>query len=102
MKRYEKSLRFSAERHFYEAIAVIQTAAEAKMFLEDLCTPAELEAMIDRWRIVPLLVSEKSYQKIHEETEVSMTTIGRVARSLSLGSGGYKLIFKRVKTEIKK
>ena len=82
--------------NFYEAIAAIKNAHEAEMFLGDLCTPAELEAMSDRWRVVPLLKAEKSYQKIHEETGVSVTTVGRVARTLMLGSGGYQLIYARL------
>jgi uncharacterized protein YerC len=30
-----------------------------------------------------------SYREIHERTAVSITTIGRVARYLNQGSGGY-------------
>lgn len=58
-------------------------------FLEDLCTPAELEAMADRWRVVPLLVQGMPYREIHDLTGVSVTTIGRVARTLERGAGGY-------------
>ena len=60
-------------------------------FLEDLCTPAELEAMTDRWRVVPLLQQGMPYREIHELTQVSVTTIGRVARTLERGAGGYAL-----------
>lgn len=58
-------------------------------FLEDLCTPAELEAMTDRWRVVPLLLRGLPYRDIHALTGVSVTTIGRVARTLERGTGGY-------------
>lgn len=58
-------------------------------FLLDLCTPAELEAMTDRWHIVPLLEQGIPYREIHELTGVSVTTIGRVARTLEHGAGGY-------------
>jgi len=58
-------------------------------FLRDLCTPAELEAMADRWRVVPLLHQGVPYRKIHQLTGVSVTTISRVARSLEHGTGGY-------------
>lgn len=58
-------------------------------FLEDLCTPAELEAMTDRWRVVPLLLRGLPYRDIHALTGVSVTTIGRVARTLERGMGGY-------------
>ena len=62
-----------------------------KAFLQDLCTPAELEAMTDRWRVVPLLQQGMPYREIHDLTLVSVTTIGRVARTLERGTGGYAL-----------
>ena len=33
-----------------QALAALKDASEIRAFLEDLCTPAELEAMGDRWR----------------------------------------------------
>lgn len=90
-----------AVENFYQAIAALHTAKEAKLFLADLCTPAELEAMIGRWQVVPLLQDGKPYQKIYEETGVSVTTVGRVARCLNFGSGGYALIAKRIRTRKK-
>jgi TrpR-related protein YerC/YecD len=71
------------------ALAAVSDAAEMRAFLEDLCTPAELEAMADRWRVVPLLLANIPYREIHERTQVSVTTIGRVARTLDRGAGGY-------------
>lgn len=71
------------------ALATLARAGEVRAFLEDLCTPAELEAMADRWRVVPLLLKGVPYREIHELTQVSVTTIGRVARTLERGTGGY-------------
>lgn len=68
---------------------------EVRAFLEDLCTPAELEAMTDRWRVVPLLQQGLPYREIHDLTQVSVTTIGRVARTIDRGAGGYALAIKR-------
>lgn len=76
-------------------IALIKTREEARLFFEDLCTPAELESMTDRWRVVALVKAGLPYRKIHEETKVSVTTIGRVARAIMFGEGGYDLIYKR-------
>jgi len=67
----------------------LEKPGEVRAFLEDLCTPAELEAMCDRWKIVPLLLDNIPYVEIHERTLVSITTIGRVARTLVRGAGGY-------------
>lgn len=82
--------------HLYEAISLIKDSEEAKSFLDDLCTPAELQAMADRWLVVHPIKSGKSYRTIHDETGVSVTTIGRVARYIAQGAGGYDLIFDRI------
>ena len=79
-----------AERSLCEALLAVRTPAEMRAFLRDLCTPAELEALVDRWRVVPYLLRGLSYREIHERTSVSVTTIGRVARFLSAGNGGYR------------
>lgn len=73
------------------ALASLSRPEDVRAFLQDLCTPAELEAMADRWRVVPLLLKGVPYREIHELTQVSVTTIGRVARTLEAGSGGYAI-----------
>ena len=79
----------SAELSLCEALLSLKNADEMLAFLHDLCTPAELEVLVDRWRVVPYLLEGVSYREIHERTAVSITTIGRVARYLNQGSGGY-------------
>jgi TrpR-related protein YerC/YecD len=81
----------SALRQLGEALCSLADAAEVRLFLEDLCTPAELEALVDRWRVVPLLLAGVPYREIHDRTAVSVTTIGRVARTIERGAGGYRL-----------
>ena len=93
----------SAARTLSEAILALQTPREAREFLEDLCTPAELEAMVDRWRVAQLLDRGLSYREIRELTNVSVTTIGRVARFMELGNGGYRRLLDRLdNTEMEK
>jgi TrpR-related protein YerC/YecD len=82
-----------------EAVLSMRTPQELQRFLLDLCTPAELEAISDRWRVVPLLLQDVPYREIHDRTGVSVTTIGRVARCLEYGAGGYRLAAHRVLTE---
>ena len=79
----------SAEASLCKALLSLKNADEMSAFLHDLCTPAELEVMVDRWRVVPYLLDGVSYREIHERTAVSITTIGRVARYLNQGAGGY-------------
>ncbi|KRG40285.1 DNA-binding transcriptional regulator [Stenotrophomonas pictorum JCM 9942] len=78
------------------AFAALDKPQEVQAFLRDLCTPAELEAMADRWRVVPLLRKGVPYREIYDLTGVSVTTIGRVARSLEHGSGGYATAIERI------
>lgn len=78
------------------ALAALEGPAELRCFLHDLCTPAELEALRDRWRVVPHLLQGRSYREIHELTGVSVTTIGRVARFLGEGHGGYRIAARRL------
>jgi len=78
------------EESLCRALLTLDTVAEMRSFLRDLCTPAELEALIDRWRVVPYLLRGMAYREIHDRTAVSVTTIGRVARFLSQGNGGYQ------------
>ncbi|HQZ31183.1 MAG TPA: YerC/YecD family TrpR-related protein [Arenimonas sp.] len=78
------------------AFLSLRSPGELRSFLEDLCTPSEIEAMADRWRVVPLLTADVPYREIHDRTGVSVTTIGRVARCLDLGSGGYRIAIDRL------
>ena len=85
-----------AERALCAALAVLTTPEECRAFLRDLCTPAELQAMADRWAVVECLRRGMPYREIHRQTAVSITTIGRVARYLAAGNGGYALAAQRL------
>ena len=84
------------ERALYKAILTLKSTDEVRAFFRDLCTPAELQAMADRWTVVSLLNDKLPYREIHRETGVSVTTIGRVARYLQGGHGGYALAESRL------
>jgi TrpR-related protein YerC/YecD len=84
------------ERNLVSAMLTQRSAEELRAFLRDLCTPAELQAMADRWAVVECLQRDLPYREIHRITGVSLTTIGRVARYLATGNGGYSLAVKRL------
>ena len=86
----------TAERNLFAAVASLRTAQECRAFFRDLCTPAEIQAMADRWAVVEFLKRGLPYREIHRITGVSVTTIGRVARYLDSGSGGYEIAARRV------
>lgn len=85
-----------AERSLVSAILTLRSVEECRAFLRDLCTPAELQAMADRWAVVECLRRGLPYREVHRQTGVSITTIGRVARYLAQGNGGYALAAERV------
>ena len=85
----------AAEKALCRAIVSLRTEAECHDFLKDLCTPAELQALVDRWQVVELLENGLTYRRINDLTGVSVTTIGRVARFLADGHGGYRTAIDR-------
>jgi TrpR-related protein YerC/YecD len=85
-----------AERNLYAAMLTLRSVDELRDFFRDLCTPAEIEAMSDRWAVVEWLERGLPYREIHRLTGVSVTTIARVARYRSGGSGGYATAARRI------
>jgi TrpR-related protein YerC/YecD len=88
----------------FEALSLLESADEAKRFIADLCTPSEIFAFIERWRVCRLLHCRKySYREIREIAGASLTTVGRVARFLNNESNeGYKLILDKISKSIDK
>jgi TrpR-related protein YerC/YecD len=86
----------AAERGLFQAILALRSTEECRAFFRDLCTPAELQALADRWAVVGLLQQGLPYREIYRHTGVSVTTVGRVARYLSSGNGGYALVARRL------
>ncbi len=84
------------ERNLFAAVCQLRSVEECRAFFRDLCTPAELQAMADRWSVVEHLERGIPYREIHRLTGVSVTTIGRVARYLAAGNGGYSLVARRL------
>ena len=65
------------------ALLAPETVEEMARLLADLCTPAEIRTLAERWHVARLLEQGGlSYREIHEATGVSTTTIVRVARFL--------------------
>ncbi|MDD3182464.1 MAG: YerC/YecD family TrpR-related protein [Alphaproteobacteria bacterium] len=84
-----------------DALLEIKDREECRRFLVDLCTPAEIKALAERWRVARMLhEGVKSYREIHAMLGVSVTTIGRVARFLMQEPHqGYLTILKRIETK---
>jgi TrpR-related protein YerC/YecD len=103
MKHHDKRQAYqlaSAAISLSEALLTLRKPEEVKSFLEDLCTPAEIEAMVDRWRVAQLLDKGLPYREIRDLTGVSVTTVGRVARFMDLGTGGYRVALDRLNSRM--
>lgn len=81
-----------------KALLLLKNKNEVNDFLKDLCTPAELKALEERWSVAQLLYENTlSYREIATKLETSTTTVTRVARFLSNEPyQGYKKILKRI------
>jgi TrpR-related protein YerC/YecD len=88
----------------FDALVSVDNASEAENFLIDLCSPSELRALTERWRVCQLLsCGEFSYREIKLKTGASLTTIGRVARFLNDEKyGGYKNILEKMRKKNEK
>lgn len=75
------SQRLTAE--LCDALLAPRSREEMARLLTDLCTPAEIRTLAERWHVARLLDGAGlSYREIHDATGVSTTTIVRVARFL--------------------
>ena len=72
-------------KNLNDAILLLKNKNEVNGFLKDLCTPAELKALEERWAVAQLLFEDKlSYREIASKLKTSTTTVTRVARFLSM------------------
>tara|TARA_B100000676_G_scaffold80538_1_gene80408 strand:+ start:3336 stop:3593 length:258 start_codon:yes stop_codon:yes gene_type:complete len=79
------------------ALKKLNSDKEIENFLKDLCTPAEIEAMQERWEVAQLLYRGNStYRDIASKLNTSTATVTRVARFLFKESNkGYLSLLKK-------
>lgn len=66
-----------------DALLTATNREDLRRLLLDLCTPAEIRTLAERWHVARLLAETRlSYREIHDRTGVSTTTIVRVGRFL--------------------
>ncbi len=84
-----------------KALLTLRTPEEVKAFLDDLCTPSELRAFAERFKVARLLdEGQLSYRDISEKTGASTTTVTRVARFLrEMPHQGYRLVLDRLSAQ---
>jgi TrpR-related protein YerC/YecD len=88
-----------SEPDLIDALLALKTREEAEAFLADLCTPGEVKAFAERWRVAQLLdAGELSYREIAGAAGSSTATVVRVARFLKdMPYRGYRVVLDRLK-----
>jgi len=79
-----------------KTIVALKNTKEAKRFLRDLLTEAELIEFGNRWKAARMLSKNVPYSAITTKTGLSSTTIARISKWLNKGMGGYKLLINRL------
>lgn len=77
------------------ALLTLETVDEMTLFLRDLCTRNEIDALSSRWSVVTLLEDGLPYREVSDRTGVSTATISRVNEWRRHGMGGYRLALDR-------
>ena len=77
-------------KELYDEILKLETLEECEKFFDDLCTIKELESMLQRIRAAKMLLENKTYLEVVEETKISSATLSRVSKCIHYGDGGYK------------
>ena len=73
-----------------EVLAAIDDKDTLFALMEDVFTIREIRESSQRLSVARMLDEGNSYAKIAEATGASATTIARVSKCLSYGSGGYR------------
>lgn len=84
-------------KNLYKAILQLNSPAECKNFLRDICTISELKAIAERWEVAKMVDKETPYREISKQTGASTATVTRVAHWIHHGMGGYRLMLDRLK-----
>ena len=91
----ERLVNTERKHELYKAIMSLKTLEECENFFEDLCALNELKTMEQRFEVAQMLVSDKVYSEITEETKASSATISRVKRMLQQGHGTMMQVIER-------
>jgi|TARA_Y100000994_G_scaffold155614_1_gene127442 TrpR-related protein YerC/YecD len=80
----------------FKVIVAIESDNQARAFLNDLCTPKEIDTLVERWEVAKLLSTKQySYREIASQLGASTATVTRVARFLfNENNEGYKSLIK--------
>ena len=78
----------------YTSLLSLESNNDCQIFLDDLCTKKEVEAMAMRLAAAKLLLEGKTYEQVMEATKISSATLARVSTCVRYGKG-YQTILKK-------
>lgn len=87
----------AGRRELVRAFLKLKTSGEVEKFLEDILTPQEFEALVERWLLVKLLLEGKTQREVRDELGVAIATVTRGAKQLKYGSGGFEMAVRRIR-----
>lgn len=74
-------------QQLYHVLASLQSAEEAELFLQDLCTLKEIEYMAQRVESARLLMDNMTYQEVFKRVNISSATLSRVSKCVKYNTG---------------
>ena len=74
-------------QQLYQVLASLQSAEEAELFLQDLCTLKEIEYMAQRVESAKLLMDNITYQEVFKRVNISSATLSRVSKCVKYNTG---------------
>lgn len=80
------------KKELFETLHKIETAEDLELFMNDLCTYKEIDSMAQRLKAAKLLMENKTYAQIIEQTDISSATLSRVSRCVKHGEGYKKFL----------
>ncbi len=84
-------------KELYELLCAVKNAKEAKMLLQDLLTPQELDSLAERWQEVQALAKGEAQRSIAKRLGISISKITRGSRVLKNGNGGFGYFLRKMK-----
>jgi Trp operon repressor len=71
-------------------LASMREPEEVELFLRDLLTPSEREAIEERWAIVQLLAEGLTQREVRDRLDVSIATVTRGSLQMQKSEGGFE------------
>ena len=81
--------------YLLDCLTGLENREECELFLQHLCTYAEIENMAQRLWSAKLILEGKTYAQVAEETQISSATLSRVSRCIKHGGGGYRAVIEK-------